>query len=112
MDRASGSYSVNVTRRERISLMNRQLAELKAANRRREAQLRARKAHLDSAERVRERKLRTRCLTLMGSYMERVIKHDGAARARLTKKLDGFLTHDRDRDRALFDQRSKDGEGA
>ena len=35
--------------------MERRLADLKAANRRREAQLRARKQHLEAAEQARER---------------------------------------------------------
>ena len=87
--------------------MDRKLADLKAANRKREAQLRARKARLESAERARQRKLRTRRLILMGSYMEYAIEHDDSARDRLMRKLDGFLS--RPADRALFDLPPREG---
>ena len=80
--------------------MERQLADLKAANRRREAQLRARRQRLVSAERVRERKLRTRRLILMGTYVESVAERDEAAKERLLKGLDRFLS--RPGDRELF----------
>ena len=81
--------------------MEHRLAEMQAAHRKREAQLRARKQRLEAAERARERKLRTRRLILMGSYMEHAISRDNSARERLMSKLDGFLS--RDGDRALFD---------
>ena len=90
--------------------MDRKRAKLKCANRQREAKLRAKKARLESAERAKERKFRTRRLILMGSYMEHAIERDSTARERLMRKLDGFLT--RDRDRALFDLPPKDGERA
>ena len=80
--------------------MERQLGELRAAHRRKEAQLRARKQRLEAAERSRERKLRTRRLILMGSYMEHLAERDGTARERLLRGLDRFLS--RPRDRALF----------
>ena len=88
--------------------MERQLAELKAANRRREAQLRARRQRLVSAERSRERKLRTRRLILMGTYVESVAERDPAAKERLVKGLDRFLT--RARDRELFGLELREGD--
>ena len=87
--------------------MERRLTDLKAANRRREAQLRARKQRLEAAERARERKLRTRRLILMGSYMEHAISRDDSAKQRLLRKLDGFLS--RNRDRELFGLAPKEG---
>lgn len=96
-----------MTRAQRIAEMDRKLADLQAANRKREAQLRARKRRLESAERARERKLRTRRLILMGSWMEHVVERDEAARERLMRQLDGFLS--RPRDRALFDLGPREG---
>lgn len=64
--------------------MERRLAEMRAANRRREAQLRGRKQRLEAAKRARR-------LILMGSYMEHAIERDTTARERLLRKLDGAL---------------------
>lgn len=81
--------------------MESRLAKLREDNRRKEKQLRARMARLESAERARERKLRTRRLILMGTYMQHVADRDPAAKTRLRRGLDAFLTKPRDRE--LFD---------
>ena len=56
---------------------------------------------------AQERKRRTRRLILMGTYMERVISGDAAAKAHLIKDLDESL--ERDRDRELFDLPPREG---
>ena len=69
--------------------MEGQLDDLRAANRKREAQL------------------RTRRLFLMGSYIERIAERDPEARERLLRGLDGFLA--KARERLLFDLPPSEG---
>ena len=75
--------------------------ELKELRREKKTLLERQIARATSRLNARERKLRTRKLILIGSYMEHTTKDDQAKKDRLMKGLDAFLT--KPLDRALFE---------
>ena len=100
-----------MTRAERIESMERQLNDLKEANRAREARLLARKQRLEASERARNRRLDTRRRILAGSWILHEAGKSGAAADRLRRGLDGFLATARDRELFGLPPRPNDNPG-
>ena len=86
------------TRLERIADLEKRLANVQTANRKREAQLLAKRRLLEGLERTRERKRRTRRLILIGSVFEKDLADPSSP---LRERLDRAL--EKPQDRALFD---------